>query len=369
MTGAQSGPTQLAGLDVSNEWDDNLLVKTFVIPRSTMKQTLDIIEPPSEKSTRETPGYELSDHISFTQLAMYMRCSMQYYFRYVEHMKEKPKVSLSIGKGGHEALEWNSRKKIVNGTDAPVEELLQRASDAMDYYMAEMPASEYEKDTEPGALKDKQIAATKVYRLRDAPAVNPIGVEVNYSLDLNKYLPDSMRELVVIRPVDLKIDLLYQDKQTKVVPTKGRVAIGVEDYKYTTRKKPQAEVDLSPQLTLYTTAVKDISGDWPTKSGFRLMHPGSLAKKPRSTDDGPNSIPMYRGPELMTEGALEARMTRIAYQFAQAERGIREGIFIPVDEPTTCSWCGFRERCQGTSTNDFDAAMIREKTTPPIDSE
>ena len=78
-----------------------------------------------------------------------------------------------------------------------------------------------------------------------------------------------------------------------------------------------------------------------------------------------STVPLYREPELMTPDALTRRMTRLAYQFAHAEEMIREGRFIPVDDPITCSWCPYRQRCQDSLVDDFEAAQIRQITLEP----
>lgn len=343
---------------------DSRVRTPLVIPKHLLPE---IAKPePAPEPNEHKPT---APHISFSQLNMYLRCSMQYYFRYIEHLKERPKVSLSLGKGGHAALEWNTLHKLKTGADRTPDEVVQKASDMMDFYLSEMPPSEYEKDAEPGALKDKQLAATRVYQTRDAPSVVPVGAEIEYNLDLNQYLPASMADILTapIRPVNMKIDLLRQDRRPLIQNHDQGVAVAVEDYKYVTRKKTQAEVNMSPQLTTYDVAVRDITGKWPTQIAFRMMHPGSLSKKPKNDDPIPDSILLEREAQHMTPEARERRMVRIAYQFAQVEEAIRDGRFIPVDDPITCSWCGFRERCQGTSITDFEAAVIRSQTLPPQD--
>lgn len=306
-------------------------------------------------------------HLSYSQLAMYLRCSQQYYFRYVLGLKEAPKVSLSIGLGGHAALEWNTKSKVVTGKDRPADEIVQKASDMMDHYMSEMPPSEYEKDVEPGALKDKQLAATRIYAVRDAPKIRSLDAEVSFDLDINKYVPEPLAATLKgpIRPVVVKIDHLYQDTETRFLPYAGVNAVGIEDYKYVTRKKTQTEANISPQLTAYAAGMYDLTGKWPTKVGLRMMHPGSLSKNPKPADPTPDSIPLMREPEQMTPEALTRRLVRLSYQFARAEEGIREGRWIPVDDPVTCSWCGFRTRCQESLVDDFEAAKIRQLTLDP----
>ena len=338
--------------------DDVASKRSITLPRSLLRQlpapapveVAEVIEKDSER--RPT-----SPHLSFSQLSMYLRCSFQYRFRYGLGLKERPKVSLSIGKGGHAALEYNAKHKLRTGSDAPVEAVVSKASDMMDYYLSELPPSEIEKDVEPGETKDKFLAATRVYRVRDAVDVTPIGAEIEFNLDMNPFQPEDNPLPDPIRVVNGKIDLLYDDIGTKVSHTEA-VRVGVEDFKYVTRKKNVAEVNLSPQLTLYGVVVRNLTGRWPTKLGFRLMHPGTK-------QDGPDSIPLLREPEHMTADALTRRMARLAYQFRKAEEGIRAGIFIPTDDPITCSWCGYRDRCQNSLVDDFEAAKLRQQTSTP----
>lgn len=332
---------------------DDSPVKPIILPARIIRE----LEAPVEHERRpQTP------HTSYSQLSMYLRCSMQYYFRYVVGMKERPKVSTSLGKGGHAALEWATKHQLRTGATPPAAEVVQKASDFMDLYLSDMPESEYEKDVEPGELKDKQLAATQVYAVRDAPKIIPIGAEIEYNLDINKYLPDDLRAKIEVRPVNMKIDVMYQDRQTMVQTHNEGVAAGIEDYKYVTRKKTQAEVNTSPQITTYITALKDLTGKFPTKAGIRMFHPGSMSKRPKPDDPTPDAIPLLREPEHMTPEALRRRMARVAYQFAKAEQGIEAGIFIPTDDPMTCSWCGFRDRCQQSLVDDFEAQKIREAT-------
>lgn len=295
-------------------------------------------------------------HLSFSQISMYLRCSMQYFFRYKLGMKDRPKVSMAIGKGGHSALEKNMKRKIKTGIDSPVEEVVQWASDFMDQELSELPPSEMENDAAAGETKDRFLAATRIYQTRDAPAIMPVGAEIEFSLDLNEYQPEAAEE--PIRPVKGFIDLIYDDTKTIIVHEPGLVRLAIEDYKFVSRKRGQAEVNLSPQLSLYALVLKKASGFWPTKLGYRQFHPGNKTT-------GPDVVPLLREPEHMTPQALDGRLRRLAFQFRKVEEGIKAGIFIPTDDPQTCSWCGYRDRCQASLVDDFQAASIRAATSPP----
>lgn len=319
--------------------------RKIILPPTLVETVKDDLPVPEQSITRP--------HLSYSQLSMYLRCSYQYFFRYVLGLKDKPKVSLSIGKGGHAALEWNTKRKLRDGEDMPVEAVVQKASDFIDHYLTDLPRSEYEKDVEPGETKDKFLAATRVFRTRDAPKIIPVAAEVEFNLNLNPYIPDNEEP---IRVINGKIDVLSTDRDLLVAaPTIAPIV--VDDYKFVTRKKSQSEVDLSPQITLYNGVVKQIVGRWPSKAGLIQLHPGT-------TRDAPDAIPLRRDPALMTPEAQESRLKRLVFQFRKAEEGIRKAIFIPTDNPITCSWCGFRERCQASLVDDFQAAAIRATSGP-----
>jgi hypothetical protein len=324
----------------------------MALPRITLPPGIVQLLGPEAETPDKREGSTKRPHISFSQLSMYLRCSMQYYFRYILGLKDKPKVSLSIGLGGHAALEWNTKRKIEHGTDAPAEQIVQKASDFMDHYLRELPESEYEKDVEPGATKDKFLGATRVFATRDAPKIVPISAELEFNLDLNEYLPEPLPE--PIRIVNGKIDLVATDTSLFIAP-ENVGPVEVDDYKLVTRKRTQDEVNLSPQLTLYNTVIRKITGKWPSKTGYRMLTPGN-------TREGPDATALMREPQYMKPEAQESRLRRLVYQFAKAEHGIRQGVFIPTDNPITCSWCGYRNKCQASLVDDFEAAAIRAKT-------
>lgn len=274
-------------------------------------------------------------HVSFSQLSMYLRCSMQYYFRYIVGLKEPPKLPLAIGKGGHSALEYGGRYKMKNGVDLAVPDMLDIASTFIDIESEEVEAPASEK----GEAKDRAVAAIRVYQTRDAAAVNPAGVEVEFNLDLND--PDEPN-IEPIRIVNGKIDIITTDT-------------GVWDYKFVGQARSQNEVDLSPQLSLYGKVFRVLTGRYASKTGYQMFLPGS-------TRTPPDSRAIYRDAALMTPEKQEARFQRLRFQFQQVEKGIRTGMFMPTDDPRVCSWCGYRDRCQSSLVDDFEAARLRGET-------
>lgn len=273
-------------------------------------------------------------HISFTQISMFLRCSMQYWFRYVLGLKDRPSLPLAIGSGGHTTLEYNGRHKIKTGSDMPLGDMLDLASTFIDHEMHDLTKEDL-RGADKGAAKDGAIAAIQVFRVRDAAKITPAGVEIEFNLDLNR--PGETAE--PIRIVNGKIDLITTDA-------------GIEDYKFSGKMKAQSDVDLSPQLTLYGKVFHTITGKYPKQTGFRVFTPGAARTLP-------DARTLYRDARLMAPATQESRFERLRFQAQQVERGIRTGVFIPTDDPRTCSWCGFRERCQSSLVDDFTAAKIR----------
>ena len=62
----------------------------IIIPKSIIKEVGEVEQDAPEHVTSIA-------HTSYSQMSMYLRCSMQYFFRYILHLKDKLKVSLSIG--------------------------------------------------------------------------------------------------------------------------------------------------------------------------------------------------------------------------------------------------------------------------------
>jgi len=272
-------------------------------------------------------------HISFSQLSTYTRCSMQYFYAYVMGIRSKPSLALVVGSGGHSALEYNGRHKIKTGQDLAVPDMLDMASTFIEYEQQELDADAATKD-EKGEAKDRALASLRVYQTRDAPNINPAGVEVEFNLDLNTYYNEEP-----IRIINGKIDLITTDT-------------GIIDYKFVGKARSQNEVDISPQLTLYGKVFHTLTGKYPSHAGYQMFLPGS-------TRTPADSRGILRDPDLMKPQVQETRFKRLQFQFQQVEKAIRTGIFIPTDNPMTCAWCGYRDRCQSSLTNDIEAAQIR----------
>ena len=66
---------------------------------------------------------------SYSQMAMYERCGIQYRKRYVENRIAPPGVSMIRGRGAHKGREANLTQKKDSGEDLPLSDVLDAARD------------------------------------------------------------------------------------------------------------------------------------------------------------------------------------------------------------------------------------------------
>ncbi len=278
-----------------------------------------------EENTSHKP-----EHFSYSQMAMYLRCSYQYWFRYVKGLKEPPNLNLGIGKGGHASLEWNARHKMSKGADMPTSDMLDLASDLIDVNLIDV------EDSTPqdmGKAKDQTLAQVRVFRTKQAPLITPLAVEHKFEIIIppDDDYPDE------IMPVLGFIDTISEQPRTVATPGASPNIIAVEDYKFVGRSKSQIDIDTTPQLTLYDYVFWDTTQVVPDVIGLRQF---------TYTKDGPQVRASYRSRELMEPGVRLIRWERLKQQIRRVQAAIKAGIFIPTDDARTCSWCGYRKICQ-----------------------
>ena len=293
---------------------------------------------------------ERPPHFSYSQYAMWTRCSMQYYFRYVLGLKERPNLKLIRGKAGHAAQEHTLKYKIETGKAAPLDESLDVLRD---HYTRQL--TEDEPDLLPGDDPNlTQLAANETFRLYHdlvVPETKPVSVETEFWLEIP---PMSEDDDAPILPILGFIDLVEES--------------AVTDHKWVAdmRGKTQAVVDLSPQLTLYdlwltTTAqqTQNLVLEYLLPPKIHVVDELPIVREPARI------VPMKRSPELVTEPARSNRHKRLTFQLRQVAKEIKAGTYRPVDNPMICSWCGYRDRCQNSlAPRDYDAILLREQPIP-----
>jgi putative RecB family exonuclease len=244
----------------------------------------------------------MAKHLSVSQLKMYLRCPLQYKFRYIDGLIIPPRSELTLGKSIHGTLEENYRQKIKTEIDLPLEYITDLFSDRWEKAVVD---TIFEEDEKPGRVKDDGIALLKTYHTVVAPKVQPIEVERGFNLPIDD------------QNYTLKgyIDLIDRDNL-------------IVDHKTTKRSMRQDMIDSDLQLTTYSLAYRELVGKKEKGLRFDVM---VRTKEPKI-----QQIETYRRQE---------DIDRLMKLFRRVNKAIESGIFYP-NENFMCPSCGYRELCK-----------------------
>lgn len=241
------------------------------------------------------------DHISVSQLRMYLRCPAQYYFNYVKDIKVPSSGPLVLGKAVHAALEYYFWEKIFIGTGA-------QSADVLDVYSE---AFEKERlyavwdDEDPSKTKDEGVELIKLYLAETAPQVIPLAVEKKFEV-----------------PVAGTVLLGYID----LITADGKII----DHKVVSKTPPENKVREDIQLTAYAMGYREMFGAMPVEVQLNFMVRNKVPKLVERTAN--------------REEEDIKRFIRLAEGVVKA---IRAGIYYPNPDNFMCSpkACGFWEDC------------------------
>lgn len=191
-----------------------------------------------------------TDHISASQINTYMRCPMQYYFRYCRGYKIPPGEPLTTGKAIHAAIEHNYRQKMETRVDLPVKEVQEVFAAAIDELKDETDWGTYK----ASEIKDEGVLAVKVYHEEVASKTQPIAVE--------KKIEVPFGNTTLLGYIDL-----IDENHT------------IRDTKTTKRTPPQKILSDDIQLSGYAWAYNKLYGQLP-RGGVQLDYLVRL-KKPK----------------------------------------------------------------------------------------
>jgi hypothetical protein len=273
---------------------------------------------------------------------------MQYYFRYVLDLKERPKLHMSNGTAGHRALELNALHKIETQQDQPLEQILDNFSDAFTKELNNFEPTDFAPDDNADATKDGTVQSLSIYRKLNAPLVQPLAVELAFTIPIAT--TEEFQEEAP--PVQGHIDII----ERQIASTR----IELLDNKFPTRLPSSLQdlANLNDQLTVYDYAMNAI-GQKPDELGFLHFVPPTKTLPSRI-------IKTLRANELLRPQARGRRYERLLYKIRTVTRGIRTGIFIPTDNPQTCRPCGYNQICQySLAKNDYNVLQIRQARSTP----
>ena len=241
--------------------------------------------------------------LSVSQVRTYLRCPRQYEYIYINKMRPPVTSSLLLGRSFHKAIETANRAKLEDGEIMAIEDVQDTFSDAWE---REKTKVEWEEGEDQGQLKDSGLAMTSHYYQEVGQNLRPKLIEQGTTVDIEGV------------PVKVVIDLVERDGK-------------IRDFKTAKRTPAKDEADRSIQLSTYAMAYREMTGE--RESGAQLDYTVNLKSGPKITHL-----------ETMIDDNRIERTKALIKGVAQA---ISSGMFYPVEEGFSCSFCPFRDLCKG----------------------
>jgi len=243
-------------------------------------------------------------HLSASQVNMYLRCPRQYYYRYVEGIKLPPRSAMTFGKATHSAIEFNLKQKKETREDL-------KLNDVQEYFAAtfEELASETEfaKDEDPGQMKDEGIVIVSLHHTEVAPKIQPIEVEEEFIVEFEN------------------ADYVFKGF-IDTVDEQGFI----RDTKTANRRPAKTAATQSLQLTAYALGYRLKYGE--EEKGLVLDY---LVRNKK-----PVYVPLE---DTRTQRQIDRFLNIVGY----VAEGIKTKLFFPNVTGMLCSeqWCGYWDRC------------------------
>ena len=178
--------------------------------------------------------------LSFSAVDTYLRCGMQWKFRYLDGIKSIPGVALLEGSSHHKAMELNNLSKRDRSVDLKPTALTDIfMDDFRTRVKAEEAGVDWGDEKEDGIFT--RAKTLHVRYIQDvAPDIHPVEVEKRFELplDLCDERGKNSVKVLLVGVADLQVPNI------------------IFDYKTAARSKGQSEVDQSLQLSLYAYATK-----------------------------------------------------------------------------------------------------------------
>jgi len=264
------------------------------------------------------------DHLSPSQINTYLRCSLQWFWRYHEGIKIPPKGILTQSKCIHTAIEGNFKQKIESFLDLPTPDVLDSFSTEFDERKHE---TAWFKDEKPALFKDEGITLLGGYQKTVSPTVQPSHVEYQFKLDFDNF------DIPLVGRMDLVHSGMIADNKC-------------------TGKAPSVianEAESSLQLTAYALAYREefqkaekgvsiIALFRPNKSKEQLSH--AFVKKSHKE----KMVHIETFPATRDQKAINRYLKLMAY----IKYAIENDIYYPRDPSGwECSeqFCGYYQLC------------------------
>ena len=278
-------------------------------------------------------------YLSASQISSYLKCGMQYYYRYIEGVSTPPNIAMMTGSACHSGFETYYQDCIDEG----------KPSVLTGPQVAEIAITSIEEEAEEkdialvGDVKDQVVTEIQTgitsYIDHVAPKVIPLAVEKEIRFDLAPGLE-------VLAYIDL------------VRAASGEVPGGVVcDYKITGKKWALPQLKNSIQFLLYAIGMEmedvEIHNIRKTTGHVAVVKDkGDAPGWESPSQDITNNIRILR--HTFNEEAEKSHIVTLTKSVAE---NITKGVFMPcAPDAWNCNptWCGYwgmcRGKCRGKAT-------------------
>lgn len=243
------------------------------------------------------------NHLSASRVNTFMRCGMQYYFRYCDGLISPPSGALAVGSSFHSSIAKDYLQKANTRANLPLDEV-------MDFFSEDWQERKHEvqwwEGEEPGRFKDQGYGLLEAYYNEIALAVQPASVEREFEIQF------ANKDWNFIGYID-RVDEDGVIAETKTVG----------------QTPPRPKTDHKGQIVAYTTGYRS---EGHVESESRLEYAVKL-KTPKIV-----SYP------------FKVSNTEVDFFLAQIARVaslIENEVFMPNRTSRLCNqrWCGYSQAC------------------------
>lgn len=264
---------------------------------------------------------EDAPHLSASQIGMYLRCPKQYEYRYIKRMVRPPTFALVVGSSVHKSIELNYLSKFR--TKKP--ENKNACLDAFNQTFEEKKAEVEDDLDQTGKQKDRGYEMAATHYDIVAPTFQPLEAP---EVEFNVSVPGVKRKLFGF------MDAIGTPIVSAAKSATAKAKRLIMDNKTSKRKYDRLSVEVSSQLTAYDFAHRELYGKKSDGVGFDV-----LVNKKDTTE-------VQRLVTTREDGEIK----RFVEGVQMVDKGINAGVFPPVDNPQTCSWCGYKDICNKAAT-------------------
>lgn len=196
-------------------------------------------------------------NLSYSAIDTFLRCPRKYEWQYITKIPTRSNAFFLLGGAYHKAIGNGFEYKKKHGVFIPTDEALDIFSQTWDNKdeMEDEEVKGMELDwagEDPGRMKDDGYNLVKMYAIEQAPAIDPIEVELKVERD---YAYGKFRGRIDLIPDKPKPKKGLQFKEEVVAPTPPHPITRIIEHKTSKRKKDQTEVNTSLQSYSYGFAL------------------------------------------------------------------------------------------------------------------